>query len=99
MRAINKLAREPLARYPIDGSKYLLEEFRAIFEEEDEQEEQTSVTLKEQTLFATPNSFKSIEDWIMRHNGDEQIHLWTAAMMLHNLMVKVLVTNYEVNKK
>jgi len=46
-------------------------------------------------MFATPLDFKTIESWIMAHNTEDQIHLWTAAMMINNLIVKTLGETYE----
>jgi len=48
------------------------------------------VTLKAHHLFATPDSFEVIEQWINKHPAEDRIHLWTAAMMTWNYASKLI---------
>ena len=36
-------------------------------------------------LFATPDSWEKLQDWIERHPQEERAHLYTAACMAWNL--------------
>lgn len=48
------------------------------------------VKLNKQNLFATPKSFKEIEDWIELHSPEDRAHLYTAAMMTWNYLVEAI---------
>jgi hypothetical protein len=40
-------------------------------------------------LFNTPDSWRALEDWIMAHPPEDQLHLWTAAGMAWNLAAAI----------
>ena len=40
-------------------------------------------------LFATPESWNQLEDWIAAHAPSERAHLWTAAGMAWNLAAQL----------
>jgi len=48
------------------------------------------VKIEKQNLFATPKSFKEIEDWIELHPQEERAHLYTAAMMTWNFIAEAI---------
>jgi hypothetical protein len=48
------------------------------------------VKLEKQNLFATPKSFKEIEDWIELHAPEDRAHLYTASMMTWNYLVEAI---------
>lgn len=37
-------------------------------------------------VFSTPKDITEVQDWIAKHNTEEQPHLYTASMMTWNLM-------------
>ena len=53
--------------------------------------------IKENGMFASPESFKVIEDWIEAHPSTDRAHLYTAAMMAWNLAAK-LTSEEELNQ-
>jgi len=42
--------------------------------------------MKEQSMFATPDSMDTLMGWINAHSGDTRVHVMTAAMMMYNLI-------------
>ena len=44
--------------------------------------------IKPNEMFATPNSFDEIMDWVNLHAKEDRVHLMTAAMMAWNLAAK-----------
>ena len=46
--------------------------------------------IKPVDMFATPNSWKEVEEWIERHMPEERAHLYTAAIMTWNLACKIV---------
>jgi hypothetical protein len=48
--------------------------------------------IKPMGLFNTPQDWKVIEEWIMAHPKEDQMHLWTAAGMAWNLAAKLTET-------
>ena len=48
------------------------------------------VKINKQNLFATPKSFKEVEDWIELHPPEDRPHLYTAAMMTWNFIAETI---------
>lgn len=49
-------------------------------------------------LFATPESVKHIEDWIMMHPREEQMRLWTVMGMTWNLLADAVDIHNDLNR-
>ena len=43
--------------------------------------------MKKHGLFATPESWEDLEHWILRHNKDQRVSLFTAAHMARNYTI------------
>ena len=48
------------------------------------------MTMKPNGMFHTPANIAELTDWINAHTPSERPHLWTAAMMMHNLIASQL---------
>ena len=48
-------------------------------------------------LFHTPDSWDDLEKWIMRHNTDSRVSLFTAAHMARNITIDQLSTKESTN--
>ena len=49
------------------------------------------MSLNEHTLFASPENWKDIENWIEAHNAADRVHLYTVVYMFNNLIVNTAV--------